>query len=234
MKKFYFWSIVFIFLFSFNLLADTILSEDFEGSVSGWTFGTTGEPNRWFCGTATSHNGNKSAYISNDNGATASYQKTASSTSWLEKSVDLSGYSSATLTFYWKCIGQTGTINRDYGEARFYVDSGLRTFKWSYKKNGSVSQGKDAAWLDCICFPPFISAHPDAPSNLTITIDNNNVILSWDRVDSAIQYNIYRSENPTTGFVLYDTSSVTSYIDQGAVADAKNYFYYITTVNSAR
>ena len=122
--------------------ADVILNENFEGTASGWIFGTSGEENVWEMGSATFHNGSKSAYISNDNGATASYRKNVASTSWLEKSVNLSGYSNISLSFYWKCLGQSGTVARDYGEV--YVNngsnhlvSGLREFvgqpNWTQK-----------------------------------------------------------------------------------------------------
>lgn len=36
----------------------------------------------------------------------------------------------------------------------FPVDSGLRTFKWSYEKDHHWEEGQDCAWVDYIIFPP--------------------------------------------------------------------------------
>ncbi len=139
---------IFLLLFALNLMADLIYFEDFEGDVSEWTFGTTGETNKWACGTAEHYNGNKSAYISYDGGTHASYRKDVSSTSWLETQIDLSGLSSAYLSFYWKCDGQGGAIARDYGEVYIndgvdHLVSGNREFvnqsSWAYKSGIDLS-----------------------------------------------------------------------------------------------
>ena len=41
----------------------------------------------------------------------------------------------------------------DWFEVSFAVDEGTRTFEWTYSKNGSDSEGNDAAWIDDIVFP---------------------------------------------------------------------------------
>ena len=120
-----------IMVTEFNLVTDgihldtttqTILSEDFETDTSAWTFGTDGQTNKWFVGNAAGHNNTKSAYISKDNGATATYNENASSESWLIRSVDLTDYIDATLSFYWKGVGERWIVWFDYGE--FYINNG--------------------------------------------------------------------------------------------------------------
>ncbi|MFD0130672.1 fibronectin type III domain-containing protein, partial [Bacillus subtilis] len=37
--------------------------------------------------------------------------------------------------------------------------------------------------------------HPDAPQNLTYEAGTNEISLSWDKVDGADSYDIYRSGN---------------------------------------
>ena len=134
-----------ILLINSIAIGDVILTEDFEGDVSAWTFGTTGQENKWECGTATYYNGSKSAYISWDGGTTATYKKDAESTSWLEKEVDLTGYSNAYLSFYWKCEGQGGALPRDYGEVYVNNDrvSDYREFvsqsSWTQKTSINLS-----------------------------------------------------------------------------------------------
>lgn len=42
---------------------------------------------------------------------------------------------------------------QDWAKASFPVAAGTRTFKWTYSKNGSASEGDDTAWIDDIVFP---------------------------------------------------------------------------------
>jgi len=51
--------------------------------------------------------------------------------------------------------------NVSWSQVSFPVSAGLRTFKWSYIKDYSVSSGSDAAWIDNIAFP--ISSDTDIP-----------------------------------------------------------------------
>jgi subtilisin family serine protease len=70
-------------------------------------------------------------------------------------------------------------------EATYPVSSGLHTFEWRYDKDGSVSTGSDAAWVDFINFPtvafPEIDVvpgsleetlPPDQSVGRTLTINN--------------------------------------------------------------
>jgi len=41
----------------------------------------------------------------------------------------------------------------DWAEVSFSVTAGKRTFKWTYSKDSSVSEGDDTAWIDDIVFP---------------------------------------------------------------------------------
>lgn len=41
-----------------------------------------------------------------------------------------------------------------WAEASFGLEAGFRTLKWRYRKDYSVSTGKDAVWVDDILFPP--------------------------------------------------------------------------------
>jgi len=40
--------------------------------------------------------------------------------------------------------------DQDWSEVSFPVDEGIRTFEWTYSKDGSVSEGEDTAWIDDI------------------------------------------------------------------------------------
>jgi len=120
-----------IIVTSFDIITDSInidttsqtfIFEGFEGDTSSWTFGTEGQVNKWFAGDADSYEGTKAAYISQDNGTTATYNENETSESWLGRTVDLSGYINATLSFYWKSVGERFIVWCDYGE--FYINNG--------------------------------------------------------------------------------------------------------------
>ncbi|MDD3050783.1 MAG: S8 family serine peptidase, partial [Candidatus Cloacimonetes bacterium] len=67
----------------------------------------------------------------------------------------------------------------------------------------------------------------ESPQNLTITISNGDVQLSWDSVQGATLYNIYRSESAeTASFILYDTCDIANYTDESA--EGSKYFYRVT------
>ena len=111
MKKIYF--IFAIVLLTTSLaFGDTFFIEDFEGDVSNWTFGTSGEVDLWYCGTAVQHTGSKSAYISCDSGEFANYWYDEPSDSYLTTYIVLENPSAIYLSFYWKCMGGS----QEYGE----------------------------------------------------------------------------------------------------------------------
>jgi hypothetical protein len=72
---------------------------------------------------------------------------------------------------------------------------------------------------------------PDAPTDLVVTVNGNNIDLNWTVVSGATGYNIYRSTDPYNfGSTAHDTSVTNSYTDIGAASDDK-YFYRVTATN---
>jgi hypothetical protein len=69
-------------------------------------------------------------------------------------------------TYYWYdhmeflidgvSLGRWDGIDANWSKAEYPVGTGTHTFSWVYKKDGSVSEGDDCAWLDFIVFPPSI------------------------------------------------------------------------------
>jgi hypothetical protein len=67
----------------------------------------------------------------------------------------------------------------DWQEYSFPVSSGTHTFKWVYRKDGSVSSFDDCAWIDNIVFPPVY----DAPKILTLSVDTIVKYMDTDEID---------------------------------------------------
>jgi len=66
------------------------------------------------------------------------------------------------------------------------------------------------------------------PANVSINIDGNNVIITWDVVPNATLYKVYSSENPYSGFNSPDPTGI--FIDTTWTAPVTNEkkFYYVT------
>ena len=54
-----------------------------------------------------------------------------------------------------------GASGEQSGFVFFAIDAGIHRFTWSYEKNGSVSAGSDAAWIDNVVLPPLSEPCPD-------------------------------------------------------------------------
>ena len=58
------------------------------------------------------------------------------------------------LTFYIDGVEQNNwSGEQDWAQVTFAVHEGIRTFTWTYSKDGSTSDGDDAAWIDDVVFP---------------------------------------------------------------------------------
>ena len=79
-------------------------------------------------------------------------------------------------------------------QVEFNVTTGTHTFKWSYKKDYSVSSGSDCAWVDDIQFPPTsVTLALEPVSNLEAVVEGYDVTLSWDGIANATQYVVRRN-----------------------------------------
>jgi len=67
--------------------------------------------------------------------------------------------------------------------------------------------------------------------DLIIIIQNNDVVLTWTPVTSAVSYNIYRSDTPyfdITGMIPISTTTNESFTDTNAVSAEGGWFYKVT------
>jgi hypothetical protein len=73
---------------------------------------------------------------------------------------------------------------------------------------------------------------PSTPAGVSATSNGSSVSLSWDAVDGADVYFIYRSTDTASGYELLKKSWRTSTTD-GSVSSGNNYFYRISAVSIA-
>ncbi|MEI8274009.1 MAG: hypothetical protein WCG08_15450, partial [Paludibacter sp.] len=94
-------------------------TQDFESTTSEWSLAASGT-NLWAIGSATNNGGSKALYISNNAGTSNVYSTgTTQSATDAAVRVDLTGQTTASLSFDWKCNGES---SYDYGEV--YVNTG--------------------------------------------------------------------------------------------------------------
>ena len=76
----------------------------------------------------------------------------------------------------------------------YHVTTGTHTFTWRYKKDTSVNNGSDCAWIDDIQFPPTkVVLALDPVTNLEATVEDNHVTLTWEPSRDAESYIIRRN-----------------------------------------
>ena len=93
--------------------ADMPYNEDFEG-VSDWDFQSSAL-NKWVIGTAVNNGGDKSLYVTKDEGATNSYDITVATVAHAYRDIAVPmGTAESNLSFDWRCLGEGTTTKRDY------------------------------------------------------------------------------------------------------------------------
>jgi hypothetical protein len=81
-----------------------------------------------------------------------------------------------------------------------------------------------------------VAGPPEAVDDLVITLsstsdDSTNITLIWSPVSGALQYHIYKSSDPYSGFVHIGSTPAITYTDTNAIIGETKGFYYVTADN---
>jgi parallel beta-helix repeat protein len=81
-----------------------------------------------------------------------------------------------------------------------------------------------------------VAGPPEAVDDLIITLssstdDSTNITLIWSPAENAVQYHIYKSSEPYSGFGLIGSTSDTTYTDTSVIVEQSKSFYYVTSDN---
>lgn len=119
----------------------------------------------------------------------------------------------------------------DWTLRSFSVQSGLRTFSWTYFKDQGVSSGSDTAWLDHIVLPQHGTA-PTAPSNLIATaLSPTRIGLSWtDNSSNETEFHIESLNGSTWQLIDWTPANVNSAVLTGLMPDTA-YSFRVKAVN---
>ena len=90
--------------------------------------------------------------------------------------------------YYWhKYVAESA---RGHGLSPFFWSTPGSPFDWN---SGAVNDNQKISVLTGGAAPPPPNGAPYAPSGLTATISNNNVVLTWTAGSGATSYNVYRA-----------------------------------------
>ncbi len=156
-----------------------LMIEDFEsGTFEGynWTQSATGP---WTIDNTGAYEGTfaaKSGTISHNQSSSLSVTMnvpSAGNISFFRKVDSESNYDK----LFFKIDGTTAngsgwSGNQSWEQFTYPVTAGNRTFSWEYSKDGSVSTGADAAWVDVIIFPGAAAATNTAPYFVSEDVDS--------------------------------------------------------------
>ena len=89
----------------------------------------------------------------------------------------------------------------DWDEVSFPVTEGSRTFEWTYSKDGSASDGEDAAWIDDIVFPTRVQSVESS--------------LVYEGIDGHLVYGTYANQGQTNSVNIIPDFSRCGYMGGG-------------------
>ena len=110
--------------------------------------------------------------------------------------------------------------------------AGYENYELQIKKTDGSFINCDLSVVSDLTFTNLANT-PLAPSSVTIAADSASVLIEWGAVAGALMYNVYRSEDPNTGFSILGYTSSESYTDETALSGNK-YFYKITARSNAK
>lgn len=141
----------------------------------------------------------------------------------------------ATSYYIYRATSSTGTYTKvGTSTKNYYTNSSLTSNKTYYYKIKSYNSfgTSDFSNPDHATTDSAINDIPDAPSGLTATVESSSEIyLSWDEVDNATSYYVYRANSSSGSYSKIDTVTSEYYTDSGLTAN-KTYYYIICSHNS--
>lgn len=94
----------------------------------------------------------------------------------------------------------------------FPVSAGTHKFKWIYMKDSNGSYGDDCCWIDDVQFPAANTVTFLPELELEVTVNENQVTLTWQDLDEAERYVIRRNGTP---MATQHETTFTQWLDLG-------------------
>jgi len=94
--------------------------------------------------------------------------------------------------------------------------------------------GEQTTWIDALGPVAFDTSTPATPSNIFALTKEHNVKIIWKegKETDLANYNVYRSDQPLSGYQPISTTEIPQFIDK-EVKDYQTYYYQIAAVDRA-
>jgi hypothetical protein len=131
--------------------------------------------------------------------------------------------------YYWhKYVAESA---RGHGLSPFFWSTPGSPFDWT---SGAVNDPQKISVLTGGAAPPPPNGAPYAPSGLTATISNNNVVLTWTAGSGATSYNVYRAvESGYEGTNPIVTGIAGASYTNTSLNSGTTYCYQVVAVNGS-
>ena len=100
-----------------------------------------------------------------------------------------------------------------------------------YWKVKAIDTWGEVTWSQVRAFYVSPDAGPRPVHDLIATVSGNDIVLTWSEVAGADRYDIYKSDQPDAGFVLYDDTTGLEYSDTNAIDGLVKYYQVIAVDN---
>jgi gliding motility-associated-like protein len=130
-------------------------------------------------------------------------------------------------------ILETGGANRvvqiDFENIKEYLDTLVTCgFEYQYQLQFRQQGGSQISTSGIITVTAISSSAPDPIANISASVDGDNVLLSWQSASNPqiVEYLVGRSLDGVN-FDVIDTSTTTSFVDEGLFTSSTRYYYTI-------
>lgn len=148
--------------------------------------------------------------------------------------VNLTWNTSSTATgYYVKRSTSSGTESQIATQSTTsYTDSAVTNgTKYFYVVSAYNSYGQSGNSSEVSATPAAAPQPPAAPTGLSATAGNAEVMLSWTASSGATSYNVKRSTTSGSGYQTVSSPTTNSFTNTG-LANGTTYYYVVTAVNS--
>lgn len=147
----------------------------------------------------------------------------------------LADYDLRTFTVYYKTDAASGYTSVTTSAEDRYINSLSNGTGYTFKVTGTNKLGSGSVTTAAAYrMTPLASVSLGKPLNFSVdTPGNSTLALSWDSVNGAVRYHIYRSLDPVnTADTFAGTATVNSYVDQRAFTENAVFWYKVIAIDT--
>ena len=117
-------------------------------------------------------------------------------------------------------------------EARYFDTDLMAGEVYTYKLSYVDVSGKEMFSDEkSVTIPAATGGDFIPPTWVGVRLDQDKLFLSWDKVGSAIAYNVYRSTTSGSGYEVIGNAQKNNFADKDGLVKGETYYYVLTALN---